>query len=195
MQQRPTSPPVTQPDLPGDDLLAWIAAAKSGDLFMLKALYAQSSSKSALCSHCAARDQTACHLLADGGHSACLQWLLSLPEHVVNGLNNDGKRTTPLHLAAANGHTACVELLLAAGFNAAARDAKGDTAFACAAARAHASAARALQAVMPAMPPHAMLQLSIGGRRAGCLIFRLDEGRAPRACANFLGLCEGFRAS
>ena len=178
---------------------SFLTAARAGDLFTLKQLYSSVAStdeeRVALCTARAAGvssvGHTAMHWVGAGGHVACLRWMLSLPEAptTVAIANNGG--STPLHSAASNGHAACVEALLAAKADPTALDCTGDSPFACAAARGHEAAARLLASHAP---PHAFLQLSIGGKRVGSLIFALDETAAPRACANFIGLCEGFRA-
>jgi cyclophilin family peptidyl-prolyl cis-trans isomerase len=184
-----------QGDSAAQEAASWLAAARSGDLFTLKALHASAADAAALCAvrspGVSSAGHTACHWLSGGGHAACLQWLLSLPgaRALSEAVNNGG--STPLHSAAANGHATCLQLLLQAGADPSAPDSCGDTPFACAASRAHEAAARILAAHAP---PHAFLHLSVGGRRAGALIFALDEAVAPRACANFLGLCDGFRA-
>ena len=174
---------------------AWLAAAKAGDLYTLKELHANSSSPKRLLAHqtpgVSANGHTAGHWLAANGHSVCLNWLLAQSDSSIVKCTNHGG-STPLHSAAANGHSACVQLLLNSGANPNACDTNGDTAFACAASRVLDAAARPLAAHAP---PHAYLRLSIGGSRAGVLVFALDETSAPRACANFLGLCEGFRVS
>ena len=173
----------------------WLSGARTGDLFVMKRLHGATNNPSALLTLRApgvsSAGHSACHWVAAGGHIACLRWLLSLPEAgTLVCLRNNG-HSTPLHSAAANGHAACVEALLAAGADATAQDAAGDTPFACAASRGYEAAA---QPLAPYAPPHAFLQLGVGKNRVGRLVFELDEAKAPRACANFLGLCEGFRA-
>ena len=74
---------------------------------------------------------------------------------------------------------------------AAARDTNGDTPLSLAAARGHDAAA--LQLTLHS-PKHAYLELQLQGARAGLLVFELDEEAAPRACANFVALCDGFKA-
>ena len=175
---------------------AWLAAAKAGDLFTIKELFARASEPKRLCSHqtpgVSSSGHSATHWLAAGGHHLGLKWLLAQPENAdaTHMVNRGG--STPLHSAAANGHCSCVQLLLEAGVDQSREDSNGDTAFAAAASRIHEAAARPLAALAP---PHVFLKLSIGGNRAGVLVFALDETVAPRACANFMGLCEGFRVS
>ena len=192
----PSSPTPTSVALAhGDEHADWLAASRAGDIFVMKKLIASSCDAPALCRAQArgvsSAGHSAAHWLAAGGHVACLRWLLSQPSATdIVHITNNG-RSTPLHSAAANGHAEAVSLLLSSGANPRATDESGDTAFDCAASRGHEAAARPLSSFAP---PHAFLHLSVGGKRAGpSLIFRLLEDVAPRACANFLGLCEGFR--
>jgi cyclophilin family peptidyl-prolyl cis-trans isomerase len=180
-----------------EEVVAWLNAARAGDLFTIKRLYSAASDPAALSAASTAREnmdpvQTACHWLAAGGHLASLRWISTLPnaQQLLAQLNEDG--ATPLHVAASYGHHGCVEALLAAGADPTTLTATGESAFDCAASGGHDHAAWHLAAHAP---PHAFMKLSIDGRRAGSLLFRLDEPVAPRACANFLGLCEGFRAT
>ena len=180
----------------------FLAAAREGDLFRMKQIHDSMSGSCniqpghvrtrALVNSADAAGETACHSLAGGGHVACLRWLLALP-HTTEQLASakDAVGATPLHTAAARGHSSCVSALLDAGADAVAADLNGQTAFARAAAGSHAESARLLA---DGAPPYAFLQLSINGRRGGSLILELFENAAPRACANFIGLCEGFRA-
>jgi cyclophilin family peptidyl-prolyl cis-trans isomerase len=185
----------------------WHAAARAGDLYLLKQMYAAADSpcnmqpaqvrcQNLVHDRLEPSRRTACHHLAADGHVAALQWLLTLP-HADLHMDVDTSGATPLHLAAESGHVSCVKALVALGADPTARDAAGRTPFARAAAGAHAEAAHALREAshkLSAPPPHAFLTLSISGHgRVGSLIFALDEANAPRACANFLGLCEGVR--
>ena len=87
---------------------AWLAAARSGDLFSLKELHAGSVDPPALCAARApgvsSAGHTALHWASAGGHAHCVRWLISVEEcarAAVNRVNNGG--STPLHTAAANG--------------------------------------------------------------------------------------------
>lgn len=187
----------------------WLSAAKDGDLASLRRLHASSAEPDALlASHqpgVSSVGHSALHWASSGGHAECARWLLGTAAeaaraHLVALVNNGG--STPLHSACANGRAPLVTLLMEHGARSclAVTDCNGDTPLAVAASHGHEEAAAALVRACQVgaagstapTPPHAFLGLSIGGRPVGDLILRLDDARAPRACANFLGLCMGL---
>ena len=167
----------------------WLQAAREGELAKLRELHASSTAPQRLCaarsSGVSSAGHSALHWAAAGGFTEAAQFLLSCDGTNVNLINNGG--STPLHSAASNGRAALVRMLLDHGATADLKDTEGDTPFDAAAARGHADAARAL----PSASSHAYLRISVGPA-AGELIVRLYESAAPRACANFIGLCSGF---
>ncbi|KAL1521059.1 hypothetical protein AB1Y20_022614 [Prymnesium parvum] len=169
----------------------FLEAARRGDLAELRRLHATSESPDALCAASSAGESscghTALHWLAAAGHDAAVAWLLGLHGVEVDRRNRGG--STALHSAAANGHAHVCRRLMRQGARADAEDTNGMTPFDAAAARGHAAAARALPS---SSAPHVFLQLAVGSVQ-GQLIFKLFERRAPRACANFVGLAEGFQ--
>ena len=175
-----------------EDPAAFLAAARDGDLAALRLLHGKSAWPRALCAACrtggvSSSGHSALHWLAAGGHEEAAKWLISCEGTDVNAVNNGG--STPLHSAAANGHASLCRLLLEHGVRAGVPDANGLTAFDVAAARGHAAAARELP---PSPASHVYLRLSVASAE-GDLIVKLDDAAAPRACANFVGLAEGFK--
>ena len=176
----PSSPTPTSVALAhGDEHADWLAAARAGDIFVMKKLIASSCDAPALCRAQArgvsSAGHSAAHWLAAGGHVACLRWLLSQPSATdIVHITNNG-RSTPLHSAAANGHAEAVSVLLSSSANPRATDESGDTAFDCAASRGHEAAARPLSSFAP---PHA-LPSSLRGRQARRPVANIS---APRGC-------------
>eukprot|EP00965_Chrysotila_dentata_P127697 4222550-Pleurochrysis_carterae.AAC.1 len=178
---------------------AWLTAAKTGTVVQLQAVYEAASSSDERRQLCQSRDQgvssaghSALHWAAARGLIAMLHWLVGLGETDVNLRNNGG--SIALHSACANNCAEAVQLLCDAGADTAAKDANGETPFDVAAARNYAEVASLLLESHGAHSPrsHAFLQISVSGHLVGMLIFDLFEDLAPRACANFLGLCEGI---
>ena len=168
---------------------AFLLAAKAGDHAQLQRLHASSAAPRELCAARApgvsSAGHSALHWAAAGGHAEAVGFLLGCEGTQVNLCNNGG--STPLHSAAANGHAAEVRKLIEAGAKPSIKDTEGQTPFDVAAARGHADAAREI----PASSSHAFLRVAVGPA-SGELVMKLYETVAPRACANFLGLCAGF---
>ena len=168
----------------------WLAAAQRGDVATLRRLLGGDATLLAVSTRGASsHGHSALHHAASKNHAAAVAFLLEAGAD-ASAQNHGG--STALHTAAANGHADVARLLVAhAPAAAAARDTNGDTPLSLAAARGHDAAA--LQLTLHS-PKHAYLELQLQGARAGLLVFELDEETAPRACANFVALCDGFKA-